>query len=209
MFVKVGRALALIAIFILIAAVARTFLNMPDVSSDSIQGYARYRGAASVGGGSDVEVNVAPGVAGVLFAFPRALVRILFEPFPWAVRSLGEGLAAMENVLIAILFVTRATHIREILSGIARNPYGRFSALLACGLLLMLSLVANLGILSRQRCQLLPFLFVVLLARESGKRAMKPHARRSVSGRTELCGTRGRAAVGVRLSCSVISPSAE
>ena len=209
MFVKVGRALALIAIFTLIAGVARTFLNMSDVSSDSIQGYARDRGAANVGGGSDVEVNVAPGVAGVLYAFPRSLVRILFEPFPSAVRSLGEGLAAMENVLIAILFVTRATHIREILSGIARNPYGRFSALLACGLLLMLSLVANLGILSRQRCQLLPFLFVVLLARESSKRAMKPRARRSVSGRTELCEARSRVAVRVRVSCSGISPSAE
>jgi hypothetical protein len=199
-FAKVGTALALIATFILLAGVARTFLDLSDVSANGMQGYARDRGAANVGGGSDVEVNVAPGIAGVLLAFPRGIVRILFEPFPWAVRSLGEGLAAIENVLIAFLLATRATHIRGILSGIAGNPYGRFSALLACGLLLILSLFANLGILSRQRCQLLPFLFVAVLSGESNMRGMVPRARRRVSGRTELREMAGRVVVGVGVS---------
>lgn len=183
-FAKVGTALALIATLILLAGIARSFLKLSDVSIDAVQGYASDRAGKNVGGGSDVEVNVAPGVAGALIAFPRGIVRVLLEPFPWAIRSLGEGLAAMENVLVGILLVTGVTHIREILSGIARNPYGRFSALLACPLLLMLSLIPNLGILSRQRCQLLPFLFAVLLVRESNKRAVMSRVRRSVFGRT-------------------------
>jgi hypothetical protein len=51
-------------------------------------------------GGSAVEIQAAPGVAGALLAFPRGVVRVLFQPFPWRIRSFNTGLGAVENLFI-------------------------------------------------------------------------------------------------------------
>lgn len=174
---KFTMAVMLIAMFALLAAVARGFLGLSDVSADSMQEYLRTRGAGNAVGGSVVEIQAAPGVAGALLAFPRGVVRVLFQPFPWEIQSFNTGLAAVENLFILWFALSHARRLRELLRAMLREPYILFSSLLACALLLMFSLTPNLGLLSRQRAQLLPFLFAPLVAAETARKRVARLAR--------------------------------
>jgi hypothetical protein len=164
---RVQTVALLIVMVALLAPVARDFVGLPDASADAMQEYGHSRGAANAGGGSAVEVRAAPGVAGTLLGFPLGIVRVLFQPFPWEVHNFNAGLAAAENLFILWFALSHARRLRELLRGMVREPYVLFSSILACGLLLMLSLTGNLGLLSRQRAQLLPFVFAPLVAAEA------------------------------------------
>jgi hypothetical protein len=164
---KLAMVVLLIATFSLFASLAYRFLGMSEVSADSMQEYARTKGQGNAVGGSAVEIQVAPGVAGTLMAFPRGIVRVLLQPFPWEIHNFNAGLAASENLFILWLVLSHANRLPRLLLGIGREPYLLFSGTLACALLLMFSFLPNLGLLSRQRAQLLPFLFVPLVAAEA------------------------------------------
>jgi hypothetical protein len=167
---KLTMVVMLIAMLGLVAAVARGALGLSDVSADSMQGYLRTRSAGNATGGSAVEVRAAPGVAGAALAFPRGALRALFQPFPWEIRGFSTGLAAIENLFILWFALSHARRLRELLRGMVREAYVLFSSVLACALLLMFSLTPNLGLLSRQRAQLLPFLFAPLVAAETARK---------------------------------------
>jgi hypothetical protein len=164
---KLGTIIMLVAMFALLASVARGFLGLSDVSADSMQEYARERSAGNAIGGSAVDVQAAPGVAGALLGFPRGVVRVLFQPFPWEIHNFAAALAAAENLFILWFVLTHAGRLRKLFRGMVRRPYILFSSLLACALLLMFSFIPNLGLLSRQRVQLLPFLFALLVGAEA------------------------------------------
>ncbi len=166
-FAKLGTIVMLIAMFALLASVARGFLGLSDFSAESMQEYARARATGNAIGGSAVEVQVAPGVTGAVLNFPRGVVRVLFQPFPWEVHNFAAGMAAAENLFILWFVLSHAGRLRKVLRGMVRRPYVLFSALLAGALLLMFSFIPNLGLLSRQRVQLLPFLFALLVGAEA------------------------------------------
>jgi hypothetical protein len=172
---KLGMIVMLIAMFGLLAAVARGFLGLSEISADSLQEYARAKSAGNALGGSAVEVQSSPGVVGALLNFPRGVVRVLFQPFPWEIHNFAAGMAALENLFILWFVLSRAGRMRKLFRGMVRRPYILFSSLLAGMLLLMFSFIPNLGLLSRQRVQLLPFLFVVLVGAEAvQKRGTRP-----------------------------------
>jgi hypothetical protein len=164
---KFAMALLLITILGSLTWVAFGFLHLTDTSANGMREYAEKRGEGNATGGSVVEIQAAPGVAGALLAFPRGIVRVLFQPFPWEVHNFGTGLAAAENLFILWFALSRLKRLRALLRGIAREPYLLFSSLLAGGLLFMFSFTPNLGLLSRERTQLLPFLFVPLVAADA------------------------------------------
>ena len=166
---KLGTIVLLISMFVLLASVARGFLGLSDVSANGLQEYARSESAGNAIGGSAVDVQVTPGVAGAILNFPRGVVRVLFQPFPWEIHNFAAGLAAVENLFILGFVLSHADRLRKMFRGMARRPYILFSALLAGALLLMFSFIPNLGLLSRQRVQLLPFLFALLVGAEGAE----------------------------------------
>jgi hypothetical protein len=177
---KLGMILTLIAMFALLASVARGFLGLPDYSADSMQEYARKLGKGNEIGGSVVEIQTAPGVAGALLGFPRGIVRVLFQPFPWEINNFNAGMAAAENLFILWFVLSHAGRLRKLFREMRRKPYVLFSSVLACAVLLMFSFLPNLGLLSRQRAQLLPFVFVPLVAAETVRKRASRLARIAV-----------------------------
>jgi hypothetical protein len=164
---KLAMAAMLITTFGLLALVTFRFLGMSDASADSMQEFARTSGQENAIGGSVVEVQVAPGVAGMLLAFPRGIVRVLLQPFPWEIHNFNAGLAAAENLFILWFFLSHADRLPRLFRRTTQEPFLMFSMTLAGALLLMFSFIPNLGLLSRQRAQLLPFLFAPLVASET------------------------------------------
>jgi hypothetical protein len=191
---KFTMVVMLIAMFGLLVAVARGTLGLSDVSADSMQEYLRTKSAGNATGRSAVEVQAAPGVAGALLAFPHGVLRVLFQPFPWEIQNFNTGLAAVENLFILWFILSHARRLRELLRGMVREPYVLFSSLLACALLLMFSLMPNLGVLSRQRAQLLPFLFAPLVAAETARKRAARLARMTLGVGQQY--SRGRALSG-------------
>ncbi len=165
-FTKAITVVLLISLLGFLASVAFGFLGLlgaDNFSADSVADMAETRQQGNAEGGSAVEIETAPGVSGTLRAFPRGIVRVLFEPFPWEVHNFNAGLAAMENLFILLFALSGARQARGLLRTIA-HPYLLYSWILTLTLLLMFSSIPNLGLLSRQRVQLLPFLFAPLVA---------------------------------------------
>jgi hypothetical protein len=165
--VKIPMIALFVGMFALLASVAQDFLRLEDVSANGLQEYGQSKGENNELGGSVVEINAAPGVAGTLLAFPAGIVRVMFRPFPWEAKNVNSGMAAVENIFIIWFALSRGRRLMGFFRGIFRDSYILFSSTLGVGLLLMLSLTPNLGLLSRERAQLLPFVFAPLVAAQA------------------------------------------
>jgi hypothetical protein len=174
---KIQIVVMLLVMVVGLASATQKFLKLDDVSVDTLAEYGEEHAAGNNIGGSAVEVRVGSGVTGVLLGFPQGIVRILFQPFPWEVRNFTMGLAALENLYILWFMVSHIGRIRSLFRRILHEPYALFSTIFAVALLLMFSLTPNLGLISRQRTQLLPFVFAPLIAAEVSRR--RPLSRHS------------------------------
>jgi len=165
---KLLKTVVLIAIVVGIYPVARNFLGLSDEAAGSVDEFMRTNGAANAElGGSVVDVQVAPGILGTIRAFPSGVVRVLLQPFPWEVHNFNAGLAALENLFVGWFLLQQVRHFKELIRQVVRVPYLLFSGFAMLALLMMFSLLPNLGLISRQRTQLLPFLFAVLVQGEA------------------------------------------
>jgi hypothetical protein len=173
---KLTRATVLAASLTTVAATARNYLNINEFSGESIGSVGRSVTANNNVGGSAIGTGGAAAEGGMLTAVPRGILRVLLEPFPWEVHNLNSGLAAIENLLIAWFLFRYGFRVRLIWRAIVGQAYLLFCFALAVELLLMFSILPNLGLISRQRVQLLPFLFAVLVAAEATvRRARRAH----------------------------------
>jgi hypothetical protein len=150
-------------------------------------------------GGSSVDTTKIDSVGSLVVSLPEAVVRILFRPFPWEVINVNAGLAALENLLILFLVVQRIKKVRAIARMIIVDRYLLFCMLTVIQMIIILAPIPNLGLLSRMRAQLLPFLFAVLLMPSVQRRrhpmpavARFPGYRTAISGPT----SRGAAPLG-------------
>lgn len=109
-------------------------------------------------GGSEVDV-VRPNNP---LEYPAAFVTVMFRPLPFEVKSAMQAIAALEStVLIAFVFVWR----KQIVAGVRRSfsePYLAMAALYTLAFGFAWSSVGNLGLIARQRVQVLPFLVLFL-----------------------------------------------
>ena len=94
--------------------------------------------------------------------FAHALVTVPFRPFPNEAHNRQAQLASLEGVLLLGLVIASIPRIARFGWEFFRRPYVMFATTYAIGFIIAFSNVANFGILTRQRAQLLPFLVVLL-----------------------------------------------
>jgi Dolichyl-phosphate-mannose-protein mannosyltransferase len=93
---------------------------------------------------------------------PLAVVTTNFRPFPWEAGGLFPKLTSLEGVFLALLILARW---RQIWRGIRRwrdNAMVLFAAAAFLAFSVILSSLANFGLLARQRTQVLPFMFMLI-----------------------------------------------
>lgn len=110
-------------------------------------------------GGSSVEGGAVAAPAD----FPEAFIRVLFRPLPNEAHNLQAMLSAMENVALLGVIIWRLPWMLGRLRRV-RTPYVLMSAAFTFTFVVAFSAIFNLGILARQRAQVLPFLLVVVVA---------------------------------------------
>lgn len=96
-------------------------------------------------------------------ALPGASLRVLFRPLPPEAHNLQSLASAIENTaLLAFVLWKTPAMIRRIRQ--VRIPYVLMSTAFTIGFVIAFSTVFNLGILARQRSQVLPYLLATVVA---------------------------------------------
>jgi hypothetical protein len=176
-------AVLAIGVFALVAVgapLALRFLGMQQVSVEALVDYQSRVAHNNDLGGSTVGMGSEPGGGyGALAEYPADLLRLLVRPFPWEAHNFNSALASAENLFIMICLLALGFGIRS--STLRRSPYLVFSLLAALALAVILAPLPNLGLLSRQRAQLLPFFFAFLFGAQGRGLARRPYpARRRI-----------------------------
>ena len=89
---------------------------------------------------------------------------MLLRPFLWEAHNANAWLAALENLFLLGFFLRSLPALPASLRGIRRRPYYLFVLLMAAELSLMFCLLTNLGLISRMKTMIYPFLFALLLS---------------------------------------------
>jgi hypothetical protein len=99
---------------------------------------------------------------------PEAFVTVLFRPLPHEAHNAQALIASVETFLLFIFCILRWRWIWAALTSFRRRPYVAMALAYTGVFILGFSSFANLGLLARQRVQLLP-LFLVLLCVPSSR----------------------------------------
>lgn len=151
-----GVAVLVVAGVLLVGQVER-FLGIDRLDRESVEEVlAQTASNTESFEGSTVEATL-PSPA----TFPKAIVTVLFRPFPHEARNLQQLLASFEGVALLVLFVLAARTMPAVLRLGVRWPYLVFSAVFAVLFILSFSSFGNFGLLARERVQVLPFALVL------------------------------------------------
>lgn len=163
---------AVLAVAILSQAL--TELGLGDADLEGVQEYIQYRAALTAVGGSSIETARSQGP----LAVPMAFVNILMRPFPWEAHNVFALISALEMVVFWVFVWRRRRALWAGLRGWRSNRLLRFAlpTIVLYGLMIGLTF-GNLGIISRQRTLLFPFLFLLL---ESGRVPLTARGRSAV-----------------------------
>ena len=95
----------------------------------------------------------------------HAIVTVPYRPFPNEAHNLQVQLSSLEGLLLFALTILALPNLAKLPRLALRKPYVAFASVYTLGFIVAFANVGNFGILTRQRAQLLPFLFVILAFR--------------------------------------------
>jgi hypothetical protein len=145
---------------------AMRYIGLQGFDTEGVQSYMETMSGRSAMGGSEI------GAIGVgLRAVPLALVNILSRPFIWEAHNLMALLSALEIMGFWVIVWYRRHNLLAALRTWRSHRFLRLAVPFILVYTIALGLiVANLGILARQRIFLFPFLFLLLEAEPARKR---------------------------------------
>ncbi|MFA5884660.1 MAG: hypothetical protein WDA60_12470 [Acidimicrobiia bacterium] len=94
--------------------------------------------------------------------FVEATVTVLFRPFPFEANGSEQLFTALEGMTLAAITVLSVKRLLTIPRRLRAQPYVMFALTSVLLWILAFGVIANFGILARQRTQMLPYFFVLL-----------------------------------------------
>jgi hypothetical protein len=94
--------------------------------------------------------------------YPRDVYVVLFDPLPVNAHGSTQYLAAFENLVIIILFLTSLRRLRYLVRAAFTKPYVLMCIMYSTAFPYAFAALNNLGLIDRERVLLLPFLLVPL-----------------------------------------------
>lgn len=145
---------------LMLLAKAQTFLQVDDLSVQSLQAAGAQAGKQSNQGGSAYTPVPVESPADL----PWAAVTVLFRPFPIEASSALSFLIAVEGVFLLLVTVVGWRRILAGLRALPRSPFLVLCVAFTLAFVVAFSNIANFGILARERVQVFPFFFALLAA---------------------------------------------
>ena len=158
---KVVSLLLLLVAGVLVVGQLERFLKVDDLDLRSAEQAIDKAAANSSYGGSAVGDQRRGGIPSPL-DLPKALVTVLFRPFPTEANNLQSLVASAEGVLLMCLFGAAAGSLARLPVLALRYPYVAFAVVFTLLSALAFSGFGNFGLLARERVQLFPLVLVVL-----------------------------------------------
>ena len=150
----------LIALALLIGAPRAVQLIDLELSAEGFENLVEQQADRTGQGGSQIQGEAVTSPV----QFPSAMLRVLFRPLPTEARSMEMLLTSLEGIaLLALTVVLAPRMVRRLKRGF-RNPWVIVSGVYTVGFIVAFSTVLNLGILARQRAQVLPFYVAFIIA---------------------------------------------
>ena len=109
-------------------------------------------------GGSEIEVSTPNSP----LEYPAAFLTVLFRPLPFEARTFTQLLSSLESAALLTLVIAWRRRVFGAVGRILGDPFLRFAVLYTLAFAFAWSSVGNLGIMARQRVQVLPFLLILL-----------------------------------------------
>jgi hypothetical protein len=94
--------------------------------------------------------------------YPRDAYTVLFDPLPFTAHSITQLFAAAENTLILLVVVSSFSRLRFLPRVCMQRPYVFTALIYSVIFVFAFAALGNLGLITRERTLLLPFLFIVL-----------------------------------------------
>jgi hypothetical protein len=195
-FARIGGIAVLVLAGGLLIHSNTSFFNIKSLNSESV-GHVldtNQKNLGAEGGNVDQEGFSSSEKSGSLSpgAFPKSVVTILFRPFPWEAHSFTASAAALEGAFLVLLLVAGRRRFAAAIRATRREPYLLVALAYSLVFIYLFASLPNLGVIARERIQLLP-IFVVLLAWPAPPalgRLDRMRARRTRPARTALARTR-------------------
>jgi hypothetical protein len=94
--------------------------------------------------------------------YPRDIYTVLFDPLPFSAHSVTQLFAALENLLILAVILLSFRQLRHLLRASIQRPYVLAALFFTAVHIYAFAALGNLGLITRERTLVLPFLFVAL-----------------------------------------------
>jgi hypothetical protein len=168
---KVAGIVVLLGVGLIVVSKAASYFDVDNVSGDSVTEVLDSTDQRTGQGGSEFEaVRVKSPIE-----FPKAVLAVLFRPWPWEASSGQVLIASAEGIMLLVLGAAAATRLWRLPKYIFQVPYVAYAATYTVMFVIAFSSISNFGILTRQRTQVLPLVLVLLvLPRETHR--MEEHA---------------------------------
>lgn len=167
------QAIILIAVAIGGMYLSLSIMGVRQMDLAGVTDYIENEAGRRLGGGSSFD---APPIGPI--GIPIALVNILFRPFPWEANGLMPLITSMEVIALWVLLWYRRRNVKLALRWWRHDPLLRIAIPFIFLYSVSLGMViANMGVVARQRIFLFPFLFLLLEAVPKRALARKPRPR--------------------------------
>ncbi len=118
-------------------------------------------GANNQGTGAGFGSSAVPYSSNPLW-YPRDVYTVLFDPLPVTAHSVTQLFAAAENILILLVILSSFPRLRYLPRVCMQRPYVFTALFYSFVFMYAFAALGNLGLITRERTLLLPFLFIVL-----------------------------------------------
>ncbi len=152
-------ALASVALVFALGAVLNTFSRFTDADTNDFGAILEGTTGQTTQGGSEFAAQPVSGPLSLI----RAVVTVVFRPFPWEAGSGVQLLTSLEGFGLLALAVWSRKRMASIPRAFVDNGYVRFAVIYTLGFAFAYASIGNFGILARQRAQLFP-VFLLLFA---------------------------------------------
>jgi hypothetical protein len=107
-------------------------------------------------------------------SYPRDVYTVLFDPLPFNAHSKGELVAAAENMVVLGVIFASLRQLRILIRASFARPYILLCTIYSIGFIYTFAALGDLGLITRERTLLFPFMLVILSIPRSPRGDKKP-----------------------------------
>jgi hypothetical protein len=104
-----------------------------------------------------------------LLTYPRDVYTLLFDPLPFTFHGSGELVASIENTVLLVLVLASFRQLRVLPRAVFARAYVMMCVVYSAAFIYTFAALGNLGLITRERAVLFPFLLVLVAIPRSPK----------------------------------------